>query len=108
MKLLSRIEEIILLAVIRLGAEAYGLTICREVSRVTEKDWLVGAIYAPLARLHKNGHIEIRPGAPGPETGESRRVYYQVTPQGREVLAETRRITARGWVGLAVPKPERP
>jgi PadR family transcriptional regulator PadR len=104
MKLLSRIEEIVLLAVLRLGADAYGLTICREVGRVTEKEWLVGAIYAPLARLHKNGHIEIRPGPPGSDTVENRRVYYQVTPRGLDALEETRRITARGWVGLAVPK----
>ncbi|MBN1938946.1 MAG: PadR family transcriptional regulator [Candidatus Aminicenantes bacterium] len=108
MKLLSRIEEIILLAVLRLGADAYGLTICREVSRVTEKDWLVGAIYAPLARLHKNGHVEIRPGPQGVDPAENRRIYYLVTPQGLEALGETRRITARGWLGLSDPKTERP
>lgn len=106
MKLLSRIEEIVLLAILRLGADAYGLTICREVGRVTEKDWLVGAIYAPLARLHKNGHVEIRTGPPGAEPGESRRIYYQVTPQGLAALEEARRVTARGWLGLAASHTE--
>jgi len=108
MKLLSRIEEIVLLAILRLGEDAYGLTICREVSRVTEKQWLVGAIYAPLSRLHQNGHVEIPPGPPGAEPGESRRIYYRVTPQGMAALEEARRVTARGWLGLAVPKTEHP
>ena len=107
MKLLSRIEEIVLLAILRLGADAYGLTICREVGRLTEKEWLVGAIYAPLARLHKNGHVEILPGPFGADSGESRRIYYRVTPQGLEALAEARRITARGWHGLALPSREK-
>ncbi len=104
MKLLSRIEEIVLLAVLRLGEDAYGLTICREVSRVTEKQWLVGAIYAPLSRLHKNGHVEIPSGPPGAEPGESRRIYYRVTPQGLAALEDGSADHDPGLVGPSRPE----
>lgn len=100
MKLLSRIEEIVLLAIWKLGDDAYGLTICREVVRMTGKDWLVGAIYAPLSRLHKNGCVEIRAGEPSAERGWRRRVYYKLTPQGKAALAEIQEVNARVWQGV--------
>lgn len=107
MKLLSRIEEIILLSIWKLGDEAYGLTIFREVVKATGKDWLVGAIYAPLSRLHKNGYIRIRPGESTAERGGRRRVYYQLTPCGRDALAEIQEMNARIWRGIPELKGEK-
>ena len=48
MKLLSRNEEIVLLAIWRLKDNAYGVTIRKQVSEVTDIDWSFGQIYVPL------------------------------------------------------------
>ena len=57
MKVLSSQDEILLLAVLSLGDNAYGVTIRRHVSKVTGKDWSIGAIYDPLYRLEKKGFV---------------------------------------------------
>ena len=51
MRLISRLEEIILLSIWRLRDNAYGITILDEVARATGKTWLTGSIYASLGRL---------------------------------------------------------
>lgn len=107
MKLLSRIEEIVLLSIWKLGPHAYGLTIYREVVRATRKDWLVGAIYAPLSRLHKNGYIRIKSGESAPERGGKRRIYYQLTPRGRAALAEIQEMNAHIWRDIPFLKGEK-
>ena len=53
MKLLSSHDEILLLAILRLKDNAYGMTIRREVSKATGKNWSIGAIYDPLYRMEK-------------------------------------------------------
>jgi DNA-binding PadR family transcriptional regulator len=100
MKLLSRIEEIILLAVWRLGDQAYGMTIRDEVIKATGKDWLLGAIYGPLGRLQKNGYVDTIKGEPTPERGGRAKVYYQLTKEGRDALAEISRVNELIWRGI--------
>ena len=55
MRLLSRLEEIVLLSIWRLQDNAYGITILDEVEKATGKIWLTGSIYASLGRLLKQG-----------------------------------------------------
>jgi len=100
MKLLSRIEEIILMAIWRLGDDAYGMAIREEVIRATGKPWLLGAIYGPLGRLHKNGYISSVQGDPTPERGGRAKVFYALTREGRDALSEVRRINATIWKGV--------
>ena len=69
MKLLSRVEEIILLAVWRLQDNAYGITIHGEVENLTGRKWNLGAVYGPLSRLHKNGYLSTEQGEPVAERG---------------------------------------
>ncbi len=97
MKLLSRIEEIILLSIWRLQGDAYGMSIRDEVIRVTGKKWLLGAIYAPLARLQKNELVSSARGEPTPERGGRAKVYYTLTPKGREALREIEKINSLIW-----------
>jgi len=104
MKLLSRIEEIILLSIWKLGDDAYGITIRQEVVRATGKGWLLGAIYAPLSRLHKNGYVRTVIGPPTPERGGRSKIYYRLTSEGKRALAEIQKVNARLWQG--VPKLE--
>ena len=97
MKLLSRIEEISLLAIWRLGEDAYGMTIREEVIKATGKKWLLGAIYGPLGRLYKNDYVSSYKGDPTPERGGRARVYYNLTKKGREALAEIHRVHSLIW-----------
>lgn len=101
MKLLSRIEEIILLAVVRLGENAYGMLIREEVIKATGKKWLLGAIYGPLGRLYKNGYVSTVKGESTPERGGRRKVYYRVTQKGEDALGEIRKVNSIIWKGIS-------
>ena len=100
MKLLSRIEEIILLAIWRLGEEAYGMTIREEVIKATGKKWLLGAIYGPLGRLYKNGYVSTIKGDPTPERGGRSKVYYRLTREGITALREIQQVNSVIWDGI--------
>lgn len=100
MKLLSRIEEILLISIWRLGGNAYGITIREEVIKATGKDWLLGAVYAPLSRLHRNGYVETVISGPTAERGGRSKIIYRLTPRGKEALAEIQRVNARVWRGV--------
>lgn len=97
MKLLSRIEEIILLSIWKLKEEAYGVKICDEVKEATGVTWLLGAIYGPLARLHKNGYVITIKGDPVPERGGRAKVYYKLTRDGIEALKKIQEVNAVIW-----------
>lgn len=97
MKLLSRIEEIILLSIWRLQGDAYGMTIRQEVIKTTGKNWLLGAIYGPLGRLQKNGYVTTIKGEPTPERGGRAKVFYLLTAEGKAALLEIQRVNAVIW-----------
>jgi PadR family transcriptional regulator PadR len=104
MKLLSRIEEIILLAIWRLADEAYGMAIREDVIKATGKKWLLGAIYGPLGRLQKNGYVTSVKGEPTPERGGRAKVYYRVTKKGEKALVELYRVQKLIWEGITPKK----
>ena len=64
MKILSRPEELILLAVMQLRDGAYGVTIRRHLIRETGSDWTIGAVYVPLNRLTEAGYLLTSIGEP--------------------------------------------
>jgi len=101
MKILSRIEEIFLLAIWRLSENAYGITIREEVERATGKNWSLGATYAPLDRLRKNRYVTTVTCPPTQERGGRRKILYRLTPSGKAALAEIRKINERTWVGIS-------
>ena len=100
MKLLSRIEEIILLSIWRLQDNAYGMTIRQEVIKTTGKNWLLGAIYGPLGRLQKNGLVETIKGEPTAERGGRAKVFYRLTPEGKKALLEIEKVNAVIWTDI--------
>ncbi len=102
MRLVSRIEEIILLSIRRLDQDAYGIAILEEIRKATGKTWLTGSIYASLARLLKHGLIESFEGEPAPERGGRRKIYYRVTPAGLSALREIRKINSTIWVDISL------
>lgn len=97
MKLLSRIEEIILLSIWRLDDNAYGMTIREEVIKITGKNWLLGAIYGPLGRLQKNRYVCTFKGDPSPERGGRSKMYYRLTQYGIKALKEIQSVNSILW-----------
>jgi DNA-binding PadR family transcriptional regulator len=97
MKLLSRSEEIVLLAVWHLQDEAYGISIREQVNESTGQNWSIGAIYAPLHRLEKKGLVHTIEGEPVAERGGRRKIYYRVTDDGKSAMAQAKAIHESIW-----------
>jgi DNA-binding PadR family transcriptional regulator len=97
MKLPGKIEEMILLAVWKLGEKAYGMAIREEIIKATGDRWLLGSIYGPLSRLHKKGYVRTIKGDPSPKRGGRAKVYYEVTPDGQEALLKIQKVNAFFW-----------
>ncbi|MEN6311177.1 MAG: PadR family transcriptional regulator [Acidobacteriota bacterium] len=104
MKLLSNLEEIFLLAIIRLGDNAYGVTIREEVSKATGESWSLGAIYDPLYRLESKGLIRSYPSRSTPERGGRSKRMFEIRPEGAQALLAHKRVRDGLWrrVGTAV------
>ena len=100
MRLVSRLEEIILVTIMRLGSDAYGIAILDEIKKATGRVWLTGSIYASLGRLLKHGMVESSEGNPVPERGGRRKIYYRLTPDGLLALKEVRKISSTIWADV--------
>jgi DNA-binding PadR family transcriptional regulator len=102
---LGEFEEIVLLAVARLGEQAYGVSIRREIEERTGRDSAIGAIYATLERLEQKGCLASRQGEAVPVRGGRARRYYRLQPSGVRALEQTRRAFDRLWAGVRL-RPE--
>jgi len=80
-------EQRILFALIRLGNDAYGVTIRREIEARTTRTVSPGALYTALDRLEKRGFVTSRLGDPTPERGGKRKRMYTLRPAGERALA---------------------
>jgi PadR family transcriptional regulator PadR len=80
-------EQLILFALVRLGADAYGVTIRREIEARTSRTISPGALYTALDRLEKRGLVCSRMGDPTPERGGKRKRLYTLQPAGEQSLA---------------------
>lgn len=97
---LGTFEEIVLLAVLHLGPEAYGTTIRREIEARTGRTVAVGALYTALDRLTRKGFIDSELSDPTPERGGRAKRYVRLRPAGRTALRQSRELMARMWDGL--------
>ena len=83
---LGRFEHFLLLAVMRLGDDAYGMTIRRALADHTGRDIAVGAIYTALARLERRGLVQSWLGEPTAERGGKAKRHYRVLAAGKKAL----------------------
>ena len=97
MILLSRSEEIVLVAIWKLGDNAYGVTVRNRVSADTGHDWSFGAVYKPMKQLVHRGYVEKTAGDPSPERGGRSKFYYRLTSEGRKALREMRKVYRAVW-----------
>ena len=96
---LGEFEQLLLFALARLGAEAYGVTIAREIETRTGRAVSAGAIYTALERLEGRGFVASRLGEPTPQRGGKRKRYYRLEAAGVSALRrsqEALRAMARG------------
>jgi len=100
LKLLTRSEEFVLLAVWRLQQDAYSLSVQEEISRITGYEWSLGSIYTPLERLHRKRLLTSSISNSTPERGGRKKRLYQLTEQGKQALARVRQVEAAMWDGL--------
>lgn len=96
-KYLGEFEEIVLLAVRSLGADATGGTVQEVLERDAGRTSSLGAIYAALDRGHRKGLVESWLGEPTPVQGGRRRRYYGLTTAGEDLLRESRRVREALW-----------
>ncbi len=101
MRLLSRSEEYVLLAVWRLKGNAYTLSILEQISEVTGYKWQIGAIYVPLEKLRKKGYLRKYKGESTPERGGRSKFLYELTASGKKALQEIKEVQETAWAGVS-------
>lgn len=100
-KFISRSEEYILLAVIRLCDEAYGVAIRNQLKQVTGETWAFGAVHVMLTRLEKKGLLESSLADPTPQRGGRSKRIYKMTTLGLKTLEQIKEVQDRVWSGLS-------
>lgn len=85
---LGDLEQLVMLALLRLGDDGFGAAVQREIEERTGRDVSLGAVYTALARLEEKGFLSSDVGAPLPQRGGRRRRTYAVLPEGRRAIAQ--------------------
>ena len=85
---LGEFEQLVLLALTRLGHDAYGVPIAEDIVSRTRRDVSLGAVYKTLDRLETKGLIVSRVGAPTPERGGRRKKHYRLLAAGHRALTQ--------------------
>jgi DNA-binding PadR family transcriptional regulator len=97
---LGEFELMILLVLIALGEDAYGVSIARELERHRGREVALGSVYASLERLEGKGLVTSKLGEPIAERGGKARRYFEITQEGLRQANETRQVLTRMWRGM--------
>ena len=99
---LGEFEQMILLAILHLGEDVYGVPIVDEIGRRTGREVAPAAVYVTLRRLEEKGLVSSWMGESTAERGGKARRYVKVTRAGRESLRASRRTLDSMWRGLDI------
>jgi PadR family transcriptional regulator len=97
---LGEFEQLLLLAVMRLGRHAYGVSIRREIEERTGRAVSRGSVYISLERLETKGYLRSRVSEPTRERGGRAKRLFEVSRAGVAALRESRRSLHQMWNGL--------
>ncbi len=97
---LGEVEQLVLLAILRLGDGAYGVPIAEEILDRTGRDVSRAAVYIALRRLKQKGLVSSWLADPDPVPGGKAKRYFRVEPAGLDLLAEARSTLMNMWEGL--------
>jgi DNA-binding PadR family transcriptional regulator len=95
--LLTKQEELFLLAVFRIGKDAYLVNIREHLREHTGKAWAFGSIYITLEKLRRRGLIATRIGKPTSAQGGKAIKYYKLTQSGIQTLRDNKRLFDKMW-----------
>lgn len=107
MKNLTLYETIHLLAILRRGDNAYGVSIKEEISEMTGREISYGTLYSYLDQLTRKGLVKKTSGDPTPERGGRRKIYYSITAAGEKALQAAYRLQQSIWEGVPSPIQEK-
>lgn len=97
---LGEFEQIVLLAVLRVGDEAYGIPIRLEIEKRTGRQVSIGALYATLDRLEAKGYLHSWFADPTPQRGGRAKRYFKLLPAGLGALSESKAMHDSMWHGV--------
>jgi DNA-binding PadR family transcriptional regulator len=89
---LGEFELLVMATLVRLGAEAYGMRIRRDIEERTGRTVSIGNVYAALRRLDAKGYVSTRKGSPTAERGGRAKRFYSLEPEGAEALQRSRNL----------------
>ena len=99
---LGEFEHIVVLALLRLGERAYGVTVRQEIELRVGREVSIGAIYATLDRLEAKGYVKSHLGDPTPERGGRSKRFFRVSAKGMAAVNRSHRALQRMTAGLAM------
>ena len=97
---LSNFELMVMLAIIRIGEDSYGVSISNEIEETTGGEVLLGSVYDALGRLEHKGLISSVIGEATPERGGRAKRHFRPTPKGLRVVRDTQRSLVKLWKGI--------
>src|SRR5437016_2986814 len=103
---LGNFDLMVLLALLRLGEDAYGVTIAQELESQTAREVVVASVYATLDRLRERGMITSKLGDSTPERGGRAKRYFRITSAGVREVRDARKSLMNLWKGLPELKGE--
>lgn len=106
--LLTDFELMLILAILRVGDEAYGVEIAREIERTCGRRVVLAAAYAALDRLEGQRLVSSRMGEPTPARGGRAKRYFTVTARGVRAARDTQDALVALWRDLPQLKEQRP
>ena len=97
---LGEFEEMVLLIIVLLKEEAYGLGICDELKKQSGRSATIGAVHATLSRLEDKGLVESSLGEPTKERGGRRKRLFNITAFGKKALLQSRDTKVSIWAQI--------
>lgn len=97
-------EMLVMLAVMRLQAKAYGVMVARELTKRLRKRVALASVYAALERLEAKSWVRRKLGESTPVRGGKAKAYFTATPKGVHAVRENRRTLMSFWDGIATLK----
>ena len=100
MELLTKLEELVLIAVLKLKDTAYSVSVYNFVNEITGKEVSVSSVYFPLERLVRKGYLQSSQSKPIPKRGGMSKRYYRLTRAGVQALEDNRSLNQSAWRGV--------
>lgn len=100
MKELTKLEEVVMLAILSLGDEAYGVNIKLKVHEIMGKEYFYNTLYTTFDQLIRKGFIVKDFGEPTAVRGGKRKVFFQMTKEGKAALERAFERQQRVWTGV--------